>query len=62
MTSAREKMDTLPSGSHGLGFDLRIRDVEKEARSVASGKAAHLAPQNFVTPGTIITQEVGFMR
>jgi hypothetical protein len=55
-------MDTLPSGSHGLGFDLRIRDVEKEARSVASGKAAHLAPQNFVTPGTIITREVGFMR
>jgi hypothetical protein len=48
----------------GSGFGLKIRDIENE-RNVLLSTNPNLkisAPQNFVTPGTIITSEAGFMR
>ncbi len=46
----------------GSGFDLKVRDVEKEKRASVNLSNATPAPHNFVTPGTIITREPGFMR
>lgn len=43
--------------SAGSGFDLKIRDGNNEKNTTLP-----TAPQNFVTPGTIITREPGFMR
>ena len=40
-------------------FDLRIRDHEGEKDKRFENKPA---PQNYITPGTIVTHEAGYMR
>lgn len=41
-------------------FDLRIRDEKKESEGKANAPVSRAA--NYVTPGTIVTKEMGFMR
>jgi len=44
-------------------FDLRVKDKYEEAEKQRKLNAVPLTtPQNYVTPGTTVTQEVGFMR
>jgi len=70
MLSSRSQGDTEKMeeerNTRESGFDLRIIWDEAEENFAASkkGSACKLgaAPVNFVTPGTIITQEQGFMR
>ena len=47
-------MDTDP-----IKFDLRLREKEKEKPE--RQKKLNIPP-NYVTPGTVVTREVGFMR
>jgi len=44
-------------------FDLRIKEVEKNGKKVdRSLLPASAEPVNFITPGRVITREIGFMR
>ena len=56
-----EKMDISYSEpvKKFTSFDLRIRDHEGEKDKRFENKPA---PQNYITPGTIVTHEAGYMR
>lgn len=54
-------LNIMPTTDAGSGFDLKIQDAEKKRIDSQSG-GIPAAPHNFVTPGTVITREPGFMR
>lgn len=56
-----ENVTTTGSGRRQTSvFDLRIRDDKKDQESKSSAPVSRAA--NYVTPGTIVTKEMGFMR